>query len=374
MSLKGAALAEKPFLYLLLGLFCDATVWAEIVTDLDDLVEIQTPDFLGQDSILGMARSVLETAPERFAVVGHSMGARVALEIIRLAPERVERLALLDTGTHAQRDGEAATRQVLVDLAANEGMQALAARWLPPMVHPDTPPEGPLMASLRAMVGRATQEIFAGQVKALLNRPDAERGLSSIRCLVLIGLGRQDAWSPPSQHEAMAAAIPHAEYVMFENSGHMAPMKVPDAVIAALRGNAGDIKALLALLADLVAHDINQGPREVGRAAFRTFLERMNRCYRETLSDIAVMTDPSGTRAAAEFIVHGTYLQADDGIAGSVWSNLPTAGQRILRDRRRANHPRVQFLQLAGLDRTGFRMRHSVTAGHPAELERMLAP
>lgn len=222
-------------LYLLPGLLCDATVWTEVVAGLADLAEIRTPDFLGFDDITVMAWSVLEGAPQKFAVVGHSMGARVALEIVRLAPERVERLALLDTGTHARREGEAAARQVLVDLARDAGMQALASRWLTPMVHPDTPADGVLMASLRAMVGRATPETFAGQVKALLNRPEAERGLAAITCPVLIGVGRQDAWSPPSQHEAMAQTIPHADYVVFEDSGHMAPMEAPDAVTAALR-------------------------------------------------------------------------------------------------------------------------------------------
>lgn len=78
--------------------------------------------------------------------------------------------------------------------------------------------------------------------------------------------------------------------------------------------NAGDTKALLALLADEIVHDINQGARETGRPAFAAFLARMDRCYRETLSDIVVMTEPSGTRAAAEFIVHGTYLATDEGL------------------------------------------------------------
>jgi steroid delta-isomerase-like uncharacterized protein len=78
--------------------------------------------------------------------------------------------------------------------------------------------------------------------------------------------------------------------------------------------NAGDAAAMLALLSDDVLHDINQGPREHGRTAFAAFLERMNQCYRESLSDILVMTEPSGTRAAAEFVVHGTYLKADEGL------------------------------------------------------------
>ena len=78
--------------------------------------------------------------------------------------------------------------------------------------------------------------------------------------------------------------------------------------------NAGDMDTFLDLLHEDVAHDINQGHREVGRHAFRRFMERMNRCYREQLSDIVVMTAADGSRAAAEFVVHGTYLATDDGL------------------------------------------------------------
>lgn len=222
-------------LYLLPGLLCDATVWAAQSEGLADLAEIRTPDFLGQDSITGMAQSVLDTAPPRFAVAGHSMGARVALEIIRLAPSRVTRLALLDTGTHPPAPGEAEKRQILVDIANTEGMAALADRWLPPMVHPDRLHDAAFMAGLRAMVLRATPAIYAGQIRALLGRPDAAPLLASITCPVLIGVGRQDAWSPPAQHETMARAMPHARYVVFENSGHMAPLEAPKEVTMALR-------------------------------------------------------------------------------------------------------------------------------------------
>jgi pimeloyl-ACP methyl ester carboxylesterase len=222
-------------LYLLPGLLCDATVWAAQIAGLADITDIRTPDFLGQDSITGMAHAVLATAPARFAVAGHSMGARVALEIIRLAPERVTRLALLDTGTHPPAPGEPEKRQILIDVANNEGMGALADRWLPPMVHPDRVNDADFMAGLRAMVLRATPAIYAGQIKALLGRPDAAPLLPSITCPVLIGVGRQDAWSPPAQHAPMAEAIPHARYVIFENSGHMAPLEAPEEVTMALR-------------------------------------------------------------------------------------------------------------------------------------------
>lgn len=78
--------------------------------------------------------------------------------------------------------------------------------------------------------------------------------------------------------------------------------------------NAGDEEGFLALLTDDVVHDVNQGPREHGRRAFAAFLSRMNRCYREQIADVVVLTEPSGERAAAEFVVHGTYLEADEGL------------------------------------------------------------
>ncbi len=78
--------------------------------------------------------------------------------------------------------------------------------------------------------------------------------------------------------------------------------------------NAGDMPAFLALLGDEVVHDINQGERQVGKAAFTAFMAKMNRCYRERLSDIVVMQNADGSRAAAEFVVHGEYLADDEGL------------------------------------------------------------
>jgi steroid delta-isomerase-like uncharacterized protein len=78
--------------------------------------------------------------------------------------------------------------------------------------------------------------------------------------------------------------------------------------------NAEDEAGFFALLSDDVVHDINQGDREMGKAAFKSFWARMSRCYKETLTDIVVLTEPGGTRAAAEFVVHGEYIAADEGL------------------------------------------------------------
>jgi steroid delta-isomerase-like uncharacterized protein len=85
--------------------------------------------------------------------------------------------------------------------------------------------------------------------------------------------------------------------------------------------NAKDVEGFLGLLTDDVVHDVNQGGREVGKAAFRAFLERMNRCYEEKIVDLFVMTNADGTRAAAEFTVLGVYLESDEGLP-------PAEGQR----------------------------------------------
>jgi pimeloyl-ACP methyl ester carboxylesterase len=226
---------RSPPLILLPGLLCDQVVWAQQVAALGSLHQVHVADLRGHDSIEAMAESVLAEAAPRFALAGHSMGGRVALQIMCRAPERVERLALLDTGAHQAAASETPQRQALVDLAHAQGMRALAARWLPPMVHPRRLQDDTLMSSLTAMVERMTPEIFELQIRALLARPDDGPVLSRIVCPTLVGVGRQDTWSPLSQHQAMADKIPGARLVIFEDCGHMSTVEAPDAVTDALR-------------------------------------------------------------------------------------------------------------------------------------------
>jgi pimeloyl-ACP methyl ester carboxylesterase len=214
--------------FLLPGLLCDETIWADQRAALSDVV---IPDFRNVSSIEAMAGLVLDGAPERFCVAGHSMGGRVALEVVRMAPDRVERLALLDTGVHPRAAGEEAKRQALVELARSQGMAAMAARWLPPMLHPD---HFALLGPLTEMVLRSTPETFANQQRALLDRPDARKVLTLIQCPTMVLCGRQDAWSPVSQHEEIAASNPHAKLVIVDDCGHMSPVEQPTAVTEAL--------------------------------------------------------------------------------------------------------------------------------------------
>jgi pimeloyl-ACP methyl ester carboxylesterase len=220
---------------LLPGLLCDASVWETQRAALESITRVVVADFSAQDSIAAMAQSALDLATGPLIVIGHSMGGRVALEMWRLAPERIVKLALLDTGIHPQQSGEILKRQRMIDLAYNEGMAALADVWLPPMVDPRRSQDGALLAPMREMVLRATPDQHARQIKALLDRPDARPVLATITCPTLVLVGRQDQWSPLKQHEEMAGLIAGARLVVIEDSGHMTTVEQPEATARALK-------------------------------------------------------------------------------------------------------------------------------------------
>jgi pimeloyl-ACP methyl ester carboxylesterase len=222
-------------LFLLCGLLCDETIWADVPNRLRDVAHVRVVSFGGYWSIGDMADHVLATAPPRFAVAGHSMGGRVALEVWRRAHERVAALGLLNTGVHPTRDAEYESRGLLVRIARMHGMAALAAEWLPPMMGASPARIAQVMPSLVAMVERSTPDSFAGQINALLQRPDARAVLPSIDVPTLLLSGSNDTWSSLSQHADMQRIVPHATLVEIAGAGHMAPIERPDAVARALR-------------------------------------------------------------------------------------------------------------------------------------------
>lgn len=228
-----------PHLLLLPGLACDAEVWKHQARALREITGVQVADYGASDSIQEMARVAIERAPERFALAGHSMGGRVALEVFRSAPDRILGLALLDTAYKPLQPGEAGEREKAeragyVKIAQTQGMRAMARTWLQKMVHPSRLTDEPLIESIVEMLARKSPEIFAGQIKALLARPDATPLLAAARCPTLVLCGREDAWSVLDVHRDMAARMPNARLAVIENCGHMATMERPEAVTAAL--------------------------------------------------------------------------------------------------------------------------------------------
>jgi pimeloyl-ACP methyl ester carboxylesterase len=227
-------------LLLLPGLVCDQGVWQQQIDALSDAAACTCADYGSLDSVTAMAEAALRSAPERFSVAGHSMGGRVALEVYRRAPDRVARIALLNTGylplaAAAAGEEERRKRGEFVALARSQGMRAMLQQWLPPMIDSRRQGDAALVDSIIEMMSRKAPEIFAAQVRALLARPDASPVLEQIRCPALLITGREDGWSGPAQHQAMAAKIPASKLVVIPDCGHMSTMERPVEVSAALR-------------------------------------------------------------------------------------------------------------------------------------------
>lgn len=157
---------------------------------------------------------------------------------MRLAPHRVERLALLDTSAMPLAEGEAGekertTRMALLQLAQTKGMRAMGAQWLRGVVHPDLK-YGPVFEGILDMIERSSAAQLAAQINAMLTRPNALAVLPTITCPTLVLCGRDDYLSPPELHDSMAEVMPNARLEVIERCGHMAPLERPDAVNAAL--------------------------------------------------------------------------------------------------------------------------------------------
>lgn len=228
----------QPVLILVPGLMCDHTSWAPILPAVSAQAACQVVSHGDADSLVQMAQQILATAPAQFDLAGHSMGGRVALEVVRLAPERVRRLALLGTGFKPKEAGaagekEAQGRQALLDVAQTQGIRAMAQAWVQNMVAPSRLLDETLIDAVLQMFERKSADIFQRQIKALLTRPDATEVLRQVRVPTLVMAGEFDAWASPQQHQDIADLIPNPPPMqVVSGAGHMMMMEKPDAVAA----------------------------------------------------------------------------------------------------------------------------------------------
>jgi len=223
-------MSDKPVLFLLPGLMCDEAVWVHQQKTLAPHAEVIIPVFRGFDSLVSMAEHVLYLAPERFSVAGHSMGGRVAWEIMELAGNRIEKFAVLDTGVHPVSKNEPTNRQALIDKAKTDGLAAVSEAWIPPMVHPQRVGDDILINSIKEMILRNSVDDFLGQMNALLKRKDQTDNLARIEQKVLLIIGEADSHSPPQQHQAMAEKLESSHLEIIANAGHMVTMEKPEEV------------------------------------------------------------------------------------------------------------------------------------------------
>ncbi|TBW33865.1 alpha/beta fold hydrolase [Siculibacillus lacustris] len=222
-------------LLLVPGLNCTAALWRSQIAPLSALCPVGVADHRGVDTMGGIAAAILAVAPPRFALAGLSMGGYVALEIWRTAPERVERLALLDTQARPDGPDAAENRRRQIAIAESGGFARIADLQLPKLLAPAHQGDPDLVAVVRAMAADTGAEAFVRQQRAILGRIDSRPTLATITCPTTVVVGAEDALTPPDLAREMVAAIPGASLEIIDGAGHLSPLEAPDAVTAVLR-------------------------------------------------------------------------------------------------------------------------------------------
>lgn len=223
-----------PQLLLLPGLLNDAELWRDQIAGLSDVARCQVADLTRGESLRELAEQALTDAEPTFALAGFSMGGYVAQEIARIAPERIERLALIDTGIRVDTPERAAQRTATNAAAGREGaFLGIADRLMASYVDTSRLSDKDLTGRIQAMTQRLGREVFLRQ--NALPRVDGAAALRALRCPIVIICGEHDAITPLAGQHEMAHAIGCTHMVVIPDAGHMTPMEAPEAVNAALR-------------------------------------------------------------------------------------------------------------------------------------------
>ncbi len=225
-------------LVLLPGRLCDARLFQPQISELSRLTEVSVGDLTRSDTFEQLARDVLGEAPSRFALSGLSFGGIVALEIVRQAPQRVSRLALLDAnpGGNTPAVLEEFANQIQQAEAGPEDFLKLTTEFFyPQMVHPVRLSDASLRAEVIAMALMVGPAAFVRQNQALQKRKPRWPDLPAIDCPTLILGGRQDRVCPVAIQQEMAALIPAARLAIIEECGHLSTLEQPERTTAALK-------------------------------------------------------------------------------------------------------------------------------------------
>jgi pimeloyl-ACP methyl ester carboxylesterase len=223
-------------LVLVPGLLCDAQLWQPQVENLADIADIWIAGHTRSDTMAGVARDVLAGAPfARFTLAGLSMGGYIALEIMRQAPQRVAKLALLDTAAGADLPGQTQKRMHFIALAERGQFTGVTEALLPLLIHPSRLRERSLTDTIKSMARNVGKNAFVRQEHAIMSRADSRELLAAISCPTLVLCGRQDALTPVARHEEIAAGIKGSRLEVIEDCGHLSTLEKPAEVNAALR-------------------------------------------------------------------------------------------------------------------------------------------
>jgi pimeloyl-ACP methyl ester carboxylesterase len=228
-------MAAKTKLVLVPGFLCTAALWAPQLSGLADIADMTVADHTRHDSMEGIAQAILAAAPERFALAGLSMGGYIAYEIVRQAPGRVSRLALIDTGSRADPPERKAQRLARNVLAEREGAGAVQDELMSALIHKSRLADKAFTAMIRQMAVDTGTDALIRQHAAIMSRPDSRPLLPTIRVPTLVIVGREDALTPVDLAQEIAAGIPGARLEIIESCGHLSTLEQPEAVNRALR-------------------------------------------------------------------------------------------------------------------------------------------
>ncbi|MFD6210457.1 alpha/beta fold hydrolase [Peribacillus sp. NPDC060253] len=225
---------DKVPLILLPGTLCDERLWEKV--NLSDHAEVKVCDVSRADTIEGIAKSVLENAPDKFALAGLSLGGIISLEIMRLAPDRVMKLALLDTNPNPPSLEQIAGWERFIDMANNgHFLDITIQHLLPVLIHPDRRNDETLASTIIDMAKKIGNEGYINQLKAVMTRSDQRPILQTISCPTIVLVGKEDKVCPVHMSEFLTKNIPSARLEVVDHSGHLITLEQPVKVSRLLR-------------------------------------------------------------------------------------------------------------------------------------------
>jgi pimeloyl-ACP methyl ester carboxylesterase len=221
-------------LLLVPGLNCSARLFGEQIPALWRLGPVTVADHTRDETMPAIAERILASSPPRFALIGLSMGGYIAFEMLRRAPGRVSRLALLDTSARADRPDQSALRDGRISLTLSGRYAQVCEEQFPLVVHPERRNDAVLRQLVLTMNAEVGPEAYVRQQRAIKGRPDSRPGLAAIRCPTVVLVGDSDASTPPDLAREIAAGIPGSHLVVIPQCGHLSTLERPEAVNQAL--------------------------------------------------------------------------------------------------------------------------------------------
>lgn len=221
-------------LVLLPGMMCDARLFAPQIAAFSTQRAVQVAPISGADNVADLAARVLTHAPPRFALAGLSMGGIVAMEVFRQAPDRIDRIAFLDTNPKAEAAAIAKGRDPQITRAEAGELRAIMRDEMKPRYLADGPGRDAILNLCMDMAEALGAVVFVRQSRALQTRPDQQDTLRDIKVPTLALCGREDALCPVHRHELICSLVADATLEIIEGAGHLPTLEQPQATNAAL--------------------------------------------------------------------------------------------------------------------------------------------